>query len=223
MYIYAFSNYTEVVVEALSNKKALLTKKFNRADNFINLTLLGAQKCVGDRVLDKQSSIYMCSRNGNINTTLKVLDAIFIKKRLPMPFNFLNSVNAAMLFFVAKNFEIEGKTLFVARFESALPQAYVDVTQGKTVLLGVVKEAIGDLKLHQRRFETEKIEERSSWLVLSSEIKGQKPLAQIYDLKLDTTTQAQSLVGDFFNFLEKGQGIFEFQGENLSYKCKTID
>jgi len=195
-----------------------LTKKFNRADNFINLTLLGAQRCVNGISLDKQTSIYLASKNGNMNTTIKVLDAIFIKDKLPMPFNFLNSVNASKLFFLAKNFGIEGKTLFVDRFESALSQAFVDVKQRKTVLLGVVKEAIEDLELHRERFGVDEIEESSSWLILSSKLKDLEPIAKIDNFRLTSTTQPYSVVSDLFSFLERRDEVFEFRGENLSFR-----
>ncbi len=222
MYIYSFSNHAELVKEKLSDKKALLTKKFNRSDNFTNLVLLGAQKCVGDILLDKQSSVYLASRNGNLNTTYKVLDSIFIKEKLPMPFNFLNSVNSATLFFVAKSFNIEGKTLFVDRFDSALPQAFVDVKKGKTVLLGVVKEAIADLDFHKKRFREGEIEESSRWLILSSEIKGMNPLARIYDFKLTSSSHKDTSTADLFNFLDKGEGVFTFHGNNLYFKLEKV-
>jgi len=218
MYIYAFSNYRDSVTEKLGDKKSLLTKKFNRADNFINLTLLGAQRRVNGISLDKQTSIYLASKNGNMNTTIKVLDAIFIKDKLPMPFNFLNSVNASKLFFLAKNFGIEGKTLFVDRFESALSQAFVDVKQRKTVLLGVVKEAIEDLELHRERFGVDEIEESSSWLILSSKLKDLEPIAKIDNFRLTSTTQPYSVVSDLFSFLERRDEVFEFRGENLSFR-----
>ena len=218
MYIYAFSNYRDSVTEKLGDKKSLLTKKFNRADNFINLTLLGAQRGVNGISLDKQTSIYLASKNGNMNTTIKVLDAIFIKDKLPMPFNFLNSVNASKLFFLAKNFGIEGKTLFVDRFESALSQAFVDVKQRKTVLLGVVKEAIEDLELHRERFGVDEIEESSSWLILSSKLKDLEPIAKIDNFRLTSTTQPYSVVSDLFSFLERRDEVFEFRGENLSFR-----
>ena len=80
MYIYDFFNHTEKIEEKASDKKPLLVKKFNRTDNFINLALYGAQKCVNTRILPKESNIYLASRNGNLNTTSKVLDAIFLQK-----------------------------------------------------------------------------------------------------------------------------------------------
>jgi hypothetical protein len=221
MYIYAFSNHTEIVKDKLSDKKSLLGKRFNRTDNFINLTLLGAQRCVGDISLNRDSSIYLASKNGNLNTTIKVFDSIFIKDRLPMPFNFLNSVNASKLFFLAKNFGIEGKTLFVDRFESALPQAFVDVKQGKTVLLGVVKEAIADLDLHKKRFGAGEIEESSRWLILSSQLNDIEPIAKISDLRLTPTTKSENTISELFSFLESGDEVFDFRGENLSFRVKV--
>ncbi len=221
MYIYDFFNHTEEIIKTPSDKKSLLTKKFNRTDNFINLVLYGAQKCVGKEVLPRQSTIYLASRNGNINTTLKVLDAIFLQNKLPMPFDFLNSVNSAKLFYIAKSFGLEGKTLFVDRFESALPQAFVDVKNNKTVLVGVVSETIADLELHKERFCTEFIEEESRWLLLSGYKEDKKALAHISDIKFGTY-DTYDAISKLFVFLEEGRqsDIFYFEGYNLSFSVE---
>ncbi len=222
MYIYAFSNYTQKVKDTLSIKKPLLKKKFNRTDNFIDLALLGAQQCVKDIPLAKQSSIYLASRNGNLNTTLKVLDTIFLQNKLPMPFQFLNTVNAAKLFYLAKSFSVEGKTLFVDRFESALPQAFVDVQKGKTVLLGIVSEVIEDLNLHEKRFGLKEKEEESRWILLSSQLKGFNPIAKISNLKFHADKENE--VSKLFDYLEQEENkeIFYFKGKNLSFELKKI-
>jgi len=220
MYIYAFSNYTDIVTDKLSDKKSLLTKRFSRTDNFINLALLGVQKCVQDIEIDPCSSIYLASRNGNMNTTIKVLEAIFRENRLPMPFNFLNSVNASTLFFIAQNFNIEGKTLFVDRFESALTQALIDVKNGKTVLVGDVEEAISDLEFHQKRFGIDKIEEYSRWLLISPKIMDIEPIAQIYNFELTTDNQSKSKIYEIFDFLSSTNKKFDFISENLIFSVK---
>jgi len=221
MYIYAMSNIKEIVKDKISDKKHLLNKKFNRTDNFINLTLAGVQKCVGNRVLDKETSIYIASHNGNLNTTIKVLNDIFIEKKLPMPFNFLNTVNSVKLFYVAKNFNLAGKGIFVDRFESALPQAFVDIKQGKTVLLGVVTEAISDLDLHREKFGDGEIEESSRWLFLShTTIANEAHIAKIEEFKLHPFTKAKTNEAELFSFLESDKELFEFRGENLSFKVQ---
>jgi len=220
MYIYAFSNYTDIVTDKLSDKKSLLTKRFSRTDNFINLALLGVQKCVQDIEIDPCSSIYLASRNGNMNTTIKVLEAIFRENQLPMPFNFLNSVNASTLFFVAQNFNIEGKTLFVDRFESALTQALIDVKNGKTVLVGAVEEAISDLEFHKNRFCNDKIEEYSRWLLISPKIIDIEPIAQIYNFELTTDNQSKSKIYEIFDFLSSTNKKFDFISENLIFSVK---
>ena len=222
MYICSFSNITEIVKDKLSDKKALLDRKFNRSDNFINLTLAGVQQCVKDRELPKDSSIYIASENGNINTTMKVLDSIFIQKKPPMPFNFLNTVNSIKLFYVAKNFNIEGKAIFTDSFESALPQAFVDVAQGKTVLLGVVTEAISDLELHKKRFGDKEIVESSRWLLLSPKTDDFKAMASIEEFKLQTSTKAEHTQKELFTFLESEDEMFEFRGESLSFRVLKV-
>jgi hypothetical protein len=223
MYIYDFFNHTEKIEEKASDKKPLLAKKFNRTDNFINLALYGAQKCVNTRILPKESNIYLASRNGNMNTTLKVLDAIFLQDKLPMPFNFLNSVNAAKLFYIAKSFEVEGKTLFVDRFESAVPQAFVDVQNDKTVLVGMAKEVIADLAVHQEYFGVESMHDESRWLLLSRTIQKKEALAHISNIQFGSKGK-ENAIATFFKFLEAGQvgENFHFQGYNLSFDVKKL-
>jgi hypothetical protein len=131
---------------------------------------------------------------------MKILNAIFKQNRLPMPFNFLNSVNASILFFVAKNFGIEGKAIFTDTFESALVQAYVDEQTGKTLLLGNVSEAIADVDLHRKKFKVNEIVEQSQWLLISPKIEGKDAIAQISNLKVKGS-EANSL-NDLFSFLE---------------------
>jgi len=222
MYIYAFSNYTDIVTDRLSDKKSMLTKRFSRTDNFINLALLGVQNCMQEIEIDKESSIYLASRNGNMNTTLKVLDAIFLQERLPMPFNFLNSVNASTLFFIAKNFNIEGKTLFLDSFESALSQAFVDAKNNKSILLGSVEEVISDLEFHKQRFKSKTIEEYSRWLLISHNISDKKPIAKISNIRLTISNQKESNLSDLFDFFEKSDNSFNFIGQNLIFDIKKI-
>ena len=221
MYIYAFSNHSEQVHTALSNKKIHLKKKVNRSDNFVNLTLLGAEKCMESGYeLNENTNIYIASDNGNMNTTLKVLKAIFIEHKLPMPFNFLNSVNASILFLVAKRFDIQGKAIFVDTFESALLQAYVDVKKGNTVLLGVVNEAIEDLEMHRERFGDSSIKENSRWLILSPKNKEIKALAKVDNMRVKHTQQSTGNSEMFFSFLEQGEGILTYQNHNI--ECELI-
>lgn len=225
MYLYAFSNHQETIVDKLSDKKKQLKNRVNRADNFVNLSLLGVEKCLNEMCLEKETNLYLSSQNGNINATIKILDAIFKKNQLPMPFNFLNSVNASILFFIAKSFGIEGKALFTDTFESALVQAYVDVKNGKTILLGHVNEAIADLELHRKKFNVSEIIEESQWLLLSPNIEGETAIAKISDLKIDTSKpKRKHTVNDLFTLLENQNSLEEniilssFAHNTLSFK-----
>ena len=223
MYLYAFSNYEEPVVNLLKDKKPLLKKRVNRADNFVNLTLLGVEKCLENISLKNDTNLYISSENGNMNSTIKVLDAIFRKNQLPMPFNFLNSVNASILFFVAKNFGIGGKAIFTDTFESALIQAYVDVQNGKSVLLGNVDEAIADLDLHRKKFNVNEIVEESQWLLLSPKLEERNPIAKISNLKIETLDKnIKNNKSDLFSFLDNELKSYFFKSQGLSFvvtKC----
>ncbi|NOZ90951.1 MAG: hypothetical protein GXO60_06675 [Epsilonproteobacteria bacterium] len=222
MYIYSFSNYTDIPTDNLSDKKKLLIKRFNRTDNFINLALLGAQRCMKDIKINKDSSIYISSKNGNMNSTIKVLEAIFLENKLPMPFNFLNSVNASTLFFIAQNFNIEGKTIFINNFESAIVQAYIDVLNNKTTLIGNVDEAISDCELRQKRFKSKDIKEYSRWLLISSNSLTEKPIAKISDIKLTTDNKSPNDITNLFDFLESSSSSFNFIGKNLSLNITKL-
>lgn len=216
MYLYAFANHQETVVDALSNKKLLLKKRVNRSDNFTNLTLLGVEKCLKERELPKETTLYIASNNGNMNSTMKILEAIFKQDRLPMPFNFLNSVNASILFFVAKNFGIEGKAIFSDTFESALTQAYVDVQNGKTVLVGNVSEAMINIALHKKRFNTNAVIEQSQWLLLSPKIEDKEAISHIDAFKLAQMTEENNMEM-LFEFLESEEKRKEYFGENILF------
>ena len=221
MYVYAVSNYENTIVAKSEDKKHLLRSQFNRTDSFINLALYGAQECIDEHNLATNASVYMASRNGDINATLKVMDAIFLKKQLPMPFHFLNSVNAATLFYIAKSFSLEGKTLFVDRFESAIPQALADVGQGKEVLLGYVEEVINDIDEHKKRF-MHIAREESRWILLSKE-KRQKPLAKIANIEFSGENK-QDAIKELFTFLSRQNHLetFSFSGNNLSFNVQGL-
>lgn len=224
MYIYAFSNYKEISINVISDKKKLLKNRVNRADNFVNLTLIGVEQCLENISLEKNTNLYISSENGNMNSTIKILDSIFRKNQLPMPFNFLNSVNASILFFVAKSFAIEGKAIFADTFESTLTQAYVDVQNGKTILLGHVSEAIADLELHRQKFKVNDVVEQSQWLVISSKIEGEKALAKISNLKIETTqlNSQKNNINNLFSFLKSEKKDHAFKSSYLSFiisKC----
>jgi len=223
MYIYAFSNYTEEVTDKISNKKIHLKKRVNRADNYINLTLLGAEKCLADITIDPDSNLYVASDNGNLNSSVKIFKDIFINRQLPMPFTFLNGVNVSTLFYVAKHFNIKGKTLFVDRFESALPQAFVDVKNGKEVLIGLVDEATEDLDLYRDRFQCQEIEESSRWLLLSPKKENIQAIAKIESISWSEDGYKKSKIEKLFKFLEEGEGVFEFQQNNLSFLVKKYE
>ncbi|MCF6244826.1 MAG: hypothetical protein L3J43_07285 [Sulfurovum sp.] len=223
MYIYATFNHEEILTDKATDKRPFLTKRFNRADNFVNLALYGAQNCVSENILPTNSSIYISSTKGNMNATLKVMQDIHWEDQLPRPFHFLNSVNAVNLFYVAKSFNLKGKTLFVDTFESALPQAFIDVSKNKTALLGVVTEIIEDLSLHTIMFENVPIEESSRWMLLANDNEKKKAIAKITDIRFESTPQKHA-IKNLFSFLESNdkEDVFYFNGDNLSFQVEKI-
>lgn len=222
MYIYAFANYTQSYDTHTPGKKSLLSTKFNRTDNFIDLALLGAQKCVSNITLPEDTSIYLSSEDGNLNTTSNVLKSIFFESKAPMPFDFLNSVNAASLYYIARNFNLSGKSIFSANFDSLFPQIYSDLLQGKTVLAGSVTEVFEDLQLHQKRFPNTPREEYSRWILLSEKLEGLKPLAKITHFQMHQENENRHWEETFFNFLESCKTSLHLHTSYFSFTIEKI-
>ena len=97
MYIHSAESYiVDSKVEKLEISKAL--KKYipsspRPATRFILLALVGVLKCVQKIDLNHESSVFLATEFGNIENIYKCLNDVYIKKELPMPFSFVNTLN----------------------------------------------------------------------------------------------------------------------------------
>src|SRR5450432_414622 len=67
-------------------------ENFRRLDRFIELALMGSGECVAGKTLAPDCGLYIGSGIGPIGTNITVQDAVSRDAKLPMPFNFVNTL-----------------------------------------------------------------------------------------------------------------------------------
>lgn len=160
-------------IEARVN--AITRERYRRIDRFVQLSLLGAAECVNGRQLDASCALYLSSGVGPIGSNVLVQDAIHRDSRLPMPFNFVNTLGSSACYHLVKELNLTGEAVMVARgqesFTAALVSAYADLLSGVTeqILVGAVEECVlpGDRHRSLLRLDASAaVAEGSHWLLL---------------------------------------------------------
>ncbi len=160
---------------------------FRRIDRFIELALLGSGECVAGKAIAVDCGLYISSGIGPIGSNIVVQDAVSLDAKLPMPFNFVNTLGSSAGYYVAKNLGLTSESVFVSRrgasFDAAIACAVADLTSG--VVSQMLVGAIEECPLPVRRFR-ELVElpegtlaaEGSHWLLLGRGEDGGVPVAQ---------------------------------------------
>jgi hypothetical protein len=161
--------------------QAALGTPVRRVGRFIQLALIGAGRCVGDATPPRDTAVYMSSARGDLETTLDVVDTLFRAGMPPMPLSFVNTVSNAPCYYVARHFELEGRSNFICS-RSFAPEAILDlamldleVGHADSMLVGCVDVATAPLADHRERLELAvdaSVGEGSHWLWLRA---GQAP------------------------------------------------
>lgn len=155
----------------------LCRERFRRIDRFIRLALLGSAECVKGRTLAPDCGLYISSGIGPVGNNIVVQETLWKQRKIPMPFNFVNTLGSSSGYYVAKNLGLSGQSLFVSRrggsFEAALDCAAADLECGAVsqALVGVVEECTLPLAHHRQRQELAehvKLAEGSHWLLLEA-------------------------------------------------------
>jgi hypothetical protein len=119
---------------------------FRRLDRFIELALLGSGECTAGRTLVADCGLYISSGIGPIGTNILVQDAVSRDAKLPMPFNFVNTLGSSAGYYVGKNLGLAGESIFVSRrgggFGAAIACAIADLESGvvSQMLIGAIEE-----------------------------------------------------------------------------------
>jgi|GEM_PF-1825356 len=164
---------------------AITRERYRRIDRFVQLALLGAAECVAGRQLATDCGLYLSSGFGPINSNVLVQDAIHRDSRLPMPFNFVNTLGSSACYHLVKELNLTGEAVMVARggasFSSALTCAYADLASGvaSQVLVGAVEECVLPGERHRallRLNDDVAIAEGSHWVLLEREERAGTPV-----------------------------------------------
>ncbi len=137
--------------------KDVTGKVVRRVGRFIQLGLIGAARCVGSAKLPPDTAVYLTSRRGDLEVTIEVMQELFRDGHAPKPLSFINTVSNAACYYVARHFELHGRSCFVGggsfAFESALNLALLEMRAGvvRSALVGCVEIATDPLDVHRRR------------------------------------------------------------------------
>ena len=164
---------------------------FRRIDRFVQLALFGAGECAAGRQLSRECGLYLSSSTGPIGSNLLVQDAIQEAQQLPMPFSFVNTLGTSACYHVAKDLDITGEVVLVARgggsFTAALACAIADLDSDTVshALVGAVEECVVPGNRHRAVLQLNNgvaMAEGSHWLLVE---RGTESGLVIDDAQLD--------------------------------------
>ena len=154
---------------------AVTRERYRRIDRFVQLTLMGAAECARKHVLARDCGLYLSSGVGPITSNVLVQDAIHRDSRMPMPFSFVNTLGSSACYHVAKELDLAGEAVMVARgsasFSAALTCAQADLESGvvSQVLVGAVEECVLPADRHRallRMGSDVTVAEGTHWILL---------------------------------------------------------
>ncbi|HXB96625.1 MAG TPA: hypothetical protein VNZ54_01145 [bacterium] len=212
---------------------------YRRVDRFIQLALLGAARCVGERILDPTCALYLGSGVGPEGNNILVQEQICRDHLLPRPFNFVNTLGSAATFFVSKDRAMDGQGWWTSRrgasLEAVLELALNDLELGvcEQALVGIVEECPAPYEDHRKRVGAapgQALAEGSHWLLLQGEPKAgagklelesldaEAPLGQLRGLWRpgDALAFGQTVAAELRGALQAGLGVQAF-GEDLPF------
>ena len=155
---------------------AVCREKYRRIDRFVQLALVGAGECVAGRAVQPACGLYLSSSIGPIGSNAIVQQSIHRDAKLPMPFNFVNTLGTSAGYHVAKHLDLTSEAIFVSRrgasFEAALACAVADLLSGvaSQMLVAAVEECTVPLSRHRELLQLPPscpLAEGSHWMLLA--------------------------------------------------------
>lgn len=157
--------------------KEALGAPVRRVGRFVQLALIGAARCMAGGAAPTGTGVYLTSGRGDMEMTIDVMTQLYRDRITPRPLSFINTVSNAAGFYIAKQFQLHGRSAFVCNthfsFEAALQLVMLDMETGMSAaaLVGSVDIALAPLDVHRRRLriapETP-VAEGSHWLLLEA-------------------------------------------------------
>ena len=160
-------------------------RRFRRVNHFIELALIGVKSCVDRSPIPVRSDcdLYLATEHGNVADVAKITAALFQRRELPMPLEFINVPNNMAGFYVAQELALHSANLTIAHrafaFETALDLALFNLTTSRNpdpcALVGSVEACAYPLAQHRQRLRLAAgtpLTEGSSWLYMGGDATG---------------------------------------------------
>ncbi len=168
----------------------LCGQRFRRTTRFVDLALIGANRCVRDagRRPGPSCAVYLATGRCNAAGTIEQLRQLIRDRLPPMPVAFMNTASNAAAFHVALSLGLTGENMTVSHaafpFAAALELAWLALAEGcfDEVLVGGVDELTFPVADHRRRLGLAPgtpVGEGSHWLWLARDGEGIGELAAV--------------------------------------------
>lgn len=168
----------------------LCGQSFRRTTRFIDLALIGANRCAREtgRLPGAGCAVYLATGRGNAVGTIEQIRQLIRDRLPPMPVAFMNTASNAAAFHVALSLGLTGENMTISHasfpFEAALELACLGLAEGclDEALVGAVDELTFPVADHRRRLDLAPeapLGEGSHWLWLAREGHGIGELAAV--------------------------------------------
>jgi len=187
LYIYAASANAWPIDTQIPNLKphikALCGRSFRRTNHYVDLGILGANRCaaLSKQKVSPNCGVFIATGQGNVSDGISIDKQIFVEKEMPMPFQFINVSNNLAGFYVAQSLNLHSANITVSRrdfpFEVALEMASLDLQLShlETCLVAGLDECSLPLNQHCQRMSLPigtPLSEGSSWLHIGRSAKN---------------------------------------------------
>lgn len=150
-------------------------RRYRRIDRFIQLALIGSGRCAAQHPPSRECGLYLGIGNGPLPSNIKVQQALFAERELPMPFAFVNTLGSSSGFYIADNLGLDASAVVVSQrrnpLGAALTCAMLDLATGavEQALVGAVEVLVLPLWAQRKRLATNPdrpLAEGSHWWLL---------------------------------------------------------
>lgn len=143
-----------------------------RVNRLIQLAVLGARRCVGERTLPSNTAVYLTSRSAHVADSLLLLERIRAGQP-SSPVSFINTSGNMAGYYIAADLGLRGSNQSIHATDLAwsqmLEMAVAAADPQQYLLIGCAEECVWPLEQHRNRHELPadcRIDEQSCFVLL---------------------------------------------------------